>query len=308
MYKKAVTLTLVLIGSCFSVPLMAQELPDLEFVDTRLNEGEAVILTLSLSAPASTPVRVTASTRSGSAKSGQDYQSKSHRVTFLPGETFASVTVQSNEDDIDEPDQFFWIDFRNEMGVNLPQTRAKVTIVDNDDEPTIKFDKVVQSFVEGTEAGLTRIPIRVRLSHRSEKFVRFTVHTSPNTATAFEYEHVAERVLFNSRSVVFDYHVNIVADANLEGRQQFFVYMRNPSNSSLVLDDPLSDRIRTVVRILDDDELAAVDNINSSNSFAWIGAFGRRFTQVEADAISQNTEFVVHHFVDGYRPIRWCCI
>ncbi|QDT09618.1 putative glycoside hydrolase [Stieleria marina] len=278
------------------------ELPTLLFDDVVVNEGEAVTLQLRLSAPSSHPVRLTASTRFGNAISGRDFASKSQRITFAPGVTEMSVSFQTKEDDIDEPDQFFWVFFRNPQRVDLVSNRARVTIRDNDAEPTIRFDRTVQSFVEGTNGGITKANIRVRLSHRSEKKIRFTVHTAPNTATELEFSPVAQRVLFQSAGIVFNYVVNLVPDSDLEGRQQFYLYMRNPSNAELVLDDPEADRIRTTIRILDDDHLVIPAPIDPASSFAWIGTFGRRFTDAELDAIATNTKFVVlakfHAFFD----------
>ncbi len=270
-------------------------LPELSFdnAQVQVTEGDNATLQVVLSHPVPYPVRVTLSTRKGNAVSGQDFVSKSQRITFPAGSTSQSVTFNTNDDEIDEAEQFFWVYLRNPSNAEIMTERAKLTIVDNDDAPTITFDKYEYSIVEGTSNKPTEVKIRVRLSHRSEKIIRFTVHTAANTATAFEFEYVAERVLFDSKSVVFDYIVNVVADADLEGRQQFYLYMRNPSNSHLLLDDPDADRIRTKIKINDDDQLSPQPQIYAANSFTWIGTFGRRFTEIELDEIAKNTEFVV---------------
>ncbi|MEO0374405.1 MAG: Calx-beta domain-containing protein, partial [Cyanobacteria bacterium P01_A01_bin.17] len=271
--------------------------PSLIVSDRIVPEGaDSALVSVRLSSPSDQPIRVSWSTRYGNAVSSKDFQSKSGRITFAPGTTLQQIRVPLIDDNIDEPDQFFQIFFRNPSGVNIDDASAKITIRDNDPEPTIRFQDSLQSVIEGTGTETTFTNIGIQLSHRSEKNIRLTTYTAQNTASELEFLPKAERILFDAPGVLFNYRVGIVADDDLEGRQQFYQYLRNPLNARLDLSGsiiPQTDRIRTKIQILDDDTLTPQPEIDSSSSFIWGGTFGRTFTETELDTIAENSDFVV---------------
>jgi len=266
--------------------------------DTVAFETEGVAtFQVRLSEPSVSPVRLSYSTRAGSAISGRDFLSKSGRVTFPPGNVIQYVNIALIDDQIDEPDQHFDIYLDNPAGVTLTDTQIRITIRDDDPLPLITFRYPSMDVSEGTGDAATVAPVPIFLSRRSEKTIRFTAYTAENTASSLEYMHVAERVVFDSPGRLFEYPVFINADSDPEGRQQFYLFMRNPANAVLDISQSdyfRDDRIRTKIRILDDDFIGPQPPHAASNlAFTWIGAFGRLFTDNELDAIAVNHRLVV---------------
>lgn len=79
--------------------------------DVHVLEGEAGTVSASfpvtLSCPSTQPVTVSYRTLDGTAKAGSDYTAASGSVTFAPGETSKSVTVQVLKDAVTEQDETF---------------------------------------------------------------------------------------------------------------------------------------------------------------------------------------------------------
>src|SRR6185436_10601946 len=88
--------------------------PSLSIDDIRLNEGNsgtaAATLTVKLSAPSAQPVTVNWSTADGTATAPSDYTSGKGTLTFDPGVTTQTVTVQVSGDTLNEADESFFVD------------------------------------------------------------------------------------------------------------------------------------------------------------------------------------------------------
>ncbi len=72
------------------------------------------------------------STVDGTAVAGQDYVAASGTLTFPPGFTSRTVTVQLVTDTVEEPTERFTIALSNPNGVQLLDAEAEVTIIDDD--------------------------------------------------------------------------------------------------------------------------------------------------------------------------------
>lgn len=118
----------------------APELPSLSIGDGAIAEGDtgtrSLTLTVSLSAPASEEVTVQYTTADGTAIANQDYQPLSGTLTFAPGETSQSITVQLLGDSTAEADEQFSVLLSAPTGATLGDGAAIATIL-NDDAPTV---------------------------------------------------------------------------------------------------------------------------------------------------------------------------
>ncbi|MBA4187849.1 MAG: endoglucanase [Planctomycetaceae bacterium] len=83
---------------------------------------------IQLSAPSSTTVTVNFATANGTATAGTDYVATSGTVTFMPGQTTASVTVTINADSMSEPDELFYLQLSEPLGGTLGTSRGTGTI------------------------------------------------------------------------------------------------------------------------------------------------------------------------------------
>ncbi len=95
------------------------------------NVGNAVF-TVTLSSPSAQIVTVAFTTADNSAMAGNDYQSTSGSLTFMPGETIKSVTVAVVNDSLDEPNERFVVNLLGAMSAGASDPQGVGTILAND--------------------------------------------------------------------------------------------------------------------------------------------------------------------------------
>jgi len=77
------------------------------------DEGGVMTFTVTLSAPLATEFTVDFATSDGDALAGEDYVATSGTLTFAPGETTKTVTVQILADTVEEYDEYFYVALSN---------------------------------------------------------------------------------------------------------------------------------------------------------------------------------------------------
>ena len=109
-------------------------------------EGSAITFTVTLSGPAEAGVTVDYATVNGSAVSGMDFVGQAGSVTFSPGETEKTITVQLVDDDVIEPrPETFTVDLshaalQDGAPVAITDASGTGTIVDSAPSATIPGD------------------------------------------------------------------------------------------------------------------------------------------------------------------------
>jgi FG-GAP-like repeat/Calx-beta domain/Domain of unknown function DUF11 len=110
--------------------------PSLVSADVSVTEGNAgttpASFTLSLSGPSVQPVTLDYATAGGTAVPVADFTPASGSVTFAPGQTSATVTVQVVGDTLDEPNEFFDVLLSNVADAFPADGQARGAIVDDD--------------------------------------------------------------------------------------------------------------------------------------------------------------------------------
>lgn len=104
--------------------------------DVTVTEGNSgtvnATLTVTLSLANSQNVTVNFATADGSASSASDYVTNSGTVTFLPGQTSRTITVQVNGDTLDELDQSFVVNLTGPVRATISDGQGVGTITDED--------------------------------------------------------------------------------------------------------------------------------------------------------------------------------
>jgi hypothetical protein len=95
-------------------------------------EGGNALFTVSLSSPSANTVSVTYATSGGTAVSGTDFNATSGSLTFLPGETSKTISVQTIDDLLIEPTESFTISLANPTNAAITQATGTGSIIDND--------------------------------------------------------------------------------------------------------------------------------------------------------------------------------
>ena len=102
-------------------------------------EGDPLQFVATLSPASDQTVTVRYQTKSGTAIAGSDFAATSGMLTFLPGQLSQAFTVNTLQDDLNEPNESFTVILSDATNLVLPNGRAKLalaaTILD-DDEPT----------------------------------------------------------------------------------------------------------------------------------------------------------------------------
>ena len=138
-------------------------LPELSVEDAEATEASPVTFTVALSPAAAENVTVdwAASVETGdTATSGTDFTASSDTLTFMPGDTTATFTVQTTDDTVDEDDETFTVT------LSSPSSSATLA-TDPTATGTIKDDDAVPALVIGHG------------SAREDSAVAFTVSLTP---------------------------------------------------------------------------------------------------------------------------------
>ena len=101
-----------------------------------VNEGNSgttpAVFTVTLSGSTSLPVTVNYATADGTGKAGVDYQSATGTLTFAPGETTKTVTVQVIGNTVKQSDRTFLVNLSSPTQATIGDGQGLGTIKDDD--------------------------------------------------------------------------------------------------------------------------------------------------------------------------------
>jgi hypothetical protein len=121
--------------------------PAVSVADATVTEGNsgtvAASFSVSLSAASAQTVSVNYSTQDNTASAGSDYEAASGTISFLPGETVKTVTVNVYGDTFDESNETFFVNLNGPVNATIADGQATGTIMDDDDAPSTASITVV---------------------------------------------------------------------------------------------------------------------------------------------------------------------
>ena len=135
-------------GFALTTIIVDNDRPQASVRDVRVGEDAGnAILTISLSQASAKEVKVSYETRNGTAIAGQDYANQGGTVTFSPGETEKTISIQINADHLVEPlPETFTVALKDPSeGLNVHPVggEATVTITDSTERTMTIPDRVV---------------------------------------------------------------------------------------------------------------------------------------------------------------------
>lgn len=209
--------------------------PDLTIADASITEGNAgsaaVTFTLSLSAVSAQTVTVDWVTADGSASAGSDYTAGLGSVTFAPGVTTRTLTVDVLGDVLDEANETFLVNLTNGVNVNIADGQGVGTINDNDAPPVLSIADV--TVTEGI-AGVVNAVFDVTLSAASGQTVSVQWATADGSATAgSDYVAGSGSLTFTPGSLTQTVVVAVNGDATNEIDETFLVNLSAPVNATI---------------------------------------------------------------------------
>ena len=203
-------------------------LPELSFPSGNVSvdeEAGPAVVTVNLDPASTGTVTVEYATRdsaAGLAKGGEDYTATSGTLTFAPGETSKTITIEILGDDIYEGLERFVTELSSPSGATLPQYPGQtIEIVSDEAVPTAQMAPVTLNEGGGT------MTLTLRLSHPSGEQISYRTiddQVTEVTGTATEGEDYDNFLLESGRraritvpagSVSQTFNISIVDD-NLE--------------------------------------------------------------------------------------------
>ena len=256
-------------------------LSSLSIADATVIEGSVAEFVVTLSPASEQTVTVDYQTTSGSAVAGEDFETASGTLTFAPNATQQTVSVQTRQDDLDEPSELFGATLSRSSGATIEAGNgtATGTILD-DDQATISIADT--SVEEGSTAEFI-----VTLSMPSWQRVTVGYQTSNGTAVAGQdFEAMSGTLTFYPGDTRKSVRVQTHEDDLDEPDETFTVTLFRPSGATL------ADASATGT-IVDDD----VSGLSISDAWAVEGTTAR-FT-VTLSPVSEQTVTVDYQTAGG---------
>lgn len=179
-----------------------------------------VTFTVMLSAASTKTVTVAYATSNGNAVAGSDYQATNGTLTFAPGETSKTITVQIIGDRLGESFENFFVNLSSPTNAVISGSEGIGTIID--DDPRISINDV--TLKEGAANKTTTFTFTISLSAAATTNVTVNYATANGTATAgTDYVSKSGTVTFLPGEKSKQITVSVNGDKTKEANETFFV-------------------------------------------------------------------------------------
>jgi len=203
----------------------------------------------------------------GTAVNSQDYVLTGGTLTFAPGDTVKTISIQIIEDALDEDHETIELTLSN---VTDPEDAALGSLTQHtytiiDPRPRVQFVEAGSSIAEGVRVAGHLATIRVELSIPSASTVTVEYAVTGGTATSgVDYHLSGGTCVFSAGEVRSEIQVTIIGDKSGEGNETIQLTLSNPSTGCL----PGNNKVHTLI-IIDSGDLGAVGN--ASEPVRYIG-------------------------------------
>jgi hypothetical protein len=209
--------------------------PRINIGDTTVTEGNtgsrSATFTVTLSAACDVTVTVNYATANDYATAGSDYQAASGTLTFAPGETSKSVTVQVLGDRLGEWTETFFVNLSSPTYGVVIDGQGMGTIVD--DEPLIYISDVTKA--EGRRNQTTKFTFTVTLSIAYDQPVTMSFRTVDGTAKTSDNDYVAKSgtITFAPGETTKTITITVKGDNKREANESFYLDLTGLSSNGL---------------------------------------------------------------------------
>lgn len=149
--------------------------------DVAVPESQDATFTVTLSRPSTRLTTMDWSTADQTATAGSDYVAASGSLSFAPGETIKTVTIDVLQDEVDEPDETFELNLTNLFNASIGDVQGIGKILDDDAPPVASTPDTT---VPEPGGGTVNAHCPVNLSAVSARTVTVSYATSDGTAVA----------------------------------------------------------------------------------------------------------------------------
>lgn len=243
--------------------------PSLRINDVTLTEGDTgtseAVFTIRLSKAWSQAVIFDYATLGNTALAGSDFVATSGSLTFAPGQTVKTVSVDILGDYVREGTERFTLELGNVVGATVSDGSGLATIRDNDKPPAVSISDA--TVVEG-DGGATAMVFTLTLDRTWHEAV--SVNATPINGTAVRGEDFTGRaavITFDPGETTKTITMMAKGDTVIEGDESFTIALSRPNGLTIADRSGLG-------TILDDDTPAAAHSALSTSGNQIVDADG----------------------------------
>jgi hypothetical protein len=228
--------------------------PALTLAGTTVTEGTGAgttiaIFTATLSSASSLPITVTYTTADGTATALTDYTTTTGLLVIPPGSLSATISVNVVRDALDENGETFRVLLSNPVSVNLANTEATGTIIDDDVTVQVPAVRVGDVAIREGNTGSSTLVFSVTLSSAANTPVSLNFATQNGSATAgVDYQPISGTLTFAPGETEKSVSVTIIGDILVESDETFLLVLSNLTGATFAVD-------RAFGTIVDDDDV-----------------------------------------------------
>jgi hypothetical protein len=253
-------------------------LPSLSISDVSVSEGNSgmvsAVFNVSLSPASGRVLSVGYATANGTATAASDYTATSGRVTFNPGETLKTITVQVLGDTVIEPDETFLVNLSSPSNVTVSDSQAIGTILNDDTQGgVISFSQ--SSYSVGESDGLVTITVNRTNDLSAAATVDYATSDDTGSATVVpcstitgiassrcDFTTALGTLRFGAGENTKTFTVLISQDNYVEGPETVTLTLSNPTGGA-ILATPSS----AILTVTDDAIEPAQNPIDTADAF-----------------------------------------
>jgi hypothetical protein len=214
--------------------------PYISITDVYATEGNSgttefnFVVMLSVASPHTTVTVDYATADDSATTEDSDYTATSGTLTFAPGETSMTITVQVSGDLLVEYDEFFVVNLSNASNAQFSNSQAWGAI-QSDDNAVFHIESVWGWEPDPYEGGITYFAFTVWLTTPFTETVTVDFHTVDGSATEWsDYLPDAGTLTFAPGETSQVIYVAVQADWDYEWDEYFSVILSNPTSNALI--------------------------------------------------------------------------
>jgi hypothetical protein len=187
-----------------------------------------VQFTVSLSEASLDPVTVSVGVPSAPNFPERAYQVATGTITFLPGQTTSTGTLNVIRDSVSEPDQIIQLTLSNPTKATLGDSQGSVTIVDDDSWGLSIGDVTISEGDNGTAIAHVPVTISALVPSPFARLIEFDYTTQNQTATAgSDYTATSGHLSFANGPATTTIDIPVSGDLDFEADEMFRLLAQN---------------------------------------------------------------------------------
>jgi len=210
--------------------------PSLSINNVSVNQSSTTAVpatfTVTLSVACNEPVTVAYATADNTALAGDDYQATSGTLTFAPGQTTQTITVQVNSETVFEYSESFLVRLSNPTNATLYWAAGTATLANSNPKPLLTVNDIA---VPEGQSGLTPAVFTVNLSAPSGVDTGVYYYTTDGTAVSdgTDYNYASGYLYIPAGQTAENITVYIDGNNINEPNETFFLNLYSPMNATL---------------------------------------------------------------------------